>query len=303
MHTQCPKCTAQYLVSAAELRQAHGQVKCGDCNTIFNALDFLAELKHSASYDSKTESLDDTNVEDTDYFAETNDSSESMQTTEHSQSTTNNNNEESTAGPAANDSKTTPAIHAAPSSQHYYPIEHVPDQPQNRTWLWAIAAAFLVSILVSQFVTWKWHSAEPYVIKVAAWVGWEIEPSLNNASDHSLLPDNIPSQELTNTNVKIYSQEIRRERNGQAILELSGSIVNYSDEPQTFPNLYVRMLNANGQPIAARVFNPTEYNISKFKTNEQLPQGIAAALKLEISQTTDNQGQPVSLDVRLLPTS
>lgn len=43
MYTQCPDCRAVYQVSTEHLRQANGQVKCGQCDLQFNALLHLSD--------------------------------------------------------------------------------------------------------------------------------------------------------------------------------------------------------------------------------------------------------------------
>ncbi len=41
METQCPNCSARYRVTDNQLQAALGQVKCGECSTVFNALQKL----------------------------------------------------------------------------------------------------------------------------------------------------------------------------------------------------------------------------------------------------------------------
>ena len=43
MFTQCPKCETVFRLSAEVLRSAGGQVRCGRCGDVFNALARLAE--------------------------------------------------------------------------------------------------------------------------------------------------------------------------------------------------------------------------------------------------------------------
>ncbi len=43
MYTQCPECETTFRLGAEDLRRANGKVRCGDCNTVFNALEYLAE--------------------------------------------------------------------------------------------------------------------------------------------------------------------------------------------------------------------------------------------------------------------
>ncbi|HHI91915.1 MAG TPA: DUF3426 domain-containing protein [Gammaproteobacteria bacterium] len=43
MFTQCPRCDAIFQLSASQLRAANGDVRCGQCLSVFNALDHLSE--------------------------------------------------------------------------------------------------------------------------------------------------------------------------------------------------------------------------------------------------------------------
>ena len=43
MYTQCPKCDAAFRITVDVLQQARGQVRCGNCDAAFNALDHLTE--------------------------------------------------------------------------------------------------------------------------------------------------------------------------------------------------------------------------------------------------------------------
>ncbi len=43
MFTQCPRCDAIFQLSASQLRAASGDVRCGQCLSVFNALDHLSE--------------------------------------------------------------------------------------------------------------------------------------------------------------------------------------------------------------------------------------------------------------------
>lgn len=43
MYTQCPHCDTLFRISIPQLKAAHGKVRCGHCNSIFNALLNLSE--------------------------------------------------------------------------------------------------------------------------------------------------------------------------------------------------------------------------------------------------------------------
>jgi len=43
MFTQCPRCDAIFQLSASQLSAASGDVRCGQCLSVFNALNHLSE--------------------------------------------------------------------------------------------------------------------------------------------------------------------------------------------------------------------------------------------------------------------
>ena len=49
MFTQCPNCETTFQVSAKQLKAANGDVRCGECLTVFSALDHLSESIEAGS--------------------------------------------------------------------------------------------------------------------------------------------------------------------------------------------------------------------------------------------------------------
>lgn len=49
MFTQCPNCETTFQVTAKQLKAANGDVRCGECLTVFSALDNLSELIEQGS--------------------------------------------------------------------------------------------------------------------------------------------------------------------------------------------------------------------------------------------------------------
>lgn len=48
MYTRCPECATIFRVTAEQLRMAHGEVRCGNCSTSFNALLSLMDERPAA---------------------------------------------------------------------------------------------------------------------------------------------------------------------------------------------------------------------------------------------------------------
>ena len=49
MFTQCPECQTTFRVSAAMLKAAQGRVRCGRCESVFDALTFLMEQRQASA--------------------------------------------------------------------------------------------------------------------------------------------------------------------------------------------------------------------------------------------------------------
>jgi predicted Zn finger-like uncharacterized protein len=49
MFTECPQCETTFRVTSADLRRAGGKVRCGECNSVFSALDSLADAESGHS--------------------------------------------------------------------------------------------------------------------------------------------------------------------------------------------------------------------------------------------------------------
>jgi predicted Zn finger-like uncharacterized protein len=60
MFTQCPNCKTIFQVTADQLKAANGDVRCGQCLAVFNALDNLSEIEpaneHTSTPDTESES-------------------------------------------------------------------------------------------------------------------------------------------------------------------------------------------------------------------------------------------------------
>lgn len=69
MYTQCPECQTAFRVTAKVLQQAGGKVRCGGCEHVFSALDFLSEEMPSSGEQAQTAATNEAG--DTDPRAET----------------------------------------------------------------------------------------------------------------------------------------------------------------------------------------------------------------------------------------
>lgn len=64
MYTQCPHCDAIFQVTTAQLKAANGEVRCGQCLTVFNALNHLSDEIPASINELELNALDDTESND-----------------------------------------------------------------------------------------------------------------------------------------------------------------------------------------------------------------------------------------------
>jgi len=60
MYTQCPECETTFKLGADDLRRAKGKVRCGECDVVFNALEYLAEQASEAASETSGNWTDST---------------------------------------------------------------------------------------------------------------------------------------------------------------------------------------------------------------------------------------------------
>lgn len=53
MYTQCPECKTQHTIDTEQLRSTRGMLKCRECATMFDALEFISEQPLSESQEPK----------------------------------------------------------------------------------------------------------------------------------------------------------------------------------------------------------------------------------------------------------
>ena len=64
MYTQCPHCDAIFQVTTAQLKAANGEVRCGQCLSVFNALNHLSDEIPASTDEQATNPVSDTGSDD-----------------------------------------------------------------------------------------------------------------------------------------------------------------------------------------------------------------------------------------------
>ncbi|MDP6695412.1 MAG: DUF3426 domain-containing protein [Gammaproteobacteria bacterium] len=71
MYTCCPECETTFRLSADDLRLARGQVRCGECDHVFNALEYLSEENTEVEVAEAEAAVSDVSNDDTVFSLDT----------------------------------------------------------------------------------------------------------------------------------------------------------------------------------------------------------------------------------------
>jgi predicted Zn finger-like uncharacterized protein len=248
MLSRCPNCNTTFRVTSEQLKARLGQVRCGACQQIFNALDALVdalpdtkppappwrdaaaaplEPQDSAASERSFHSLLSREVASdlpqvriaTDADADVDDlASDDIESTEIS-----------------NDEQ-----HDAVSSQ---------SQPKLRRWPWAIAASLAAILFIAQI-------AIHYRVEIAV-LAPEARPTLETLCDLAACSVDLPSK------VELLSIEASDLHPVDPLtptqLELTATLRNRAPFTQTWPHLELTLTDTADSAVARRVITPQEY--------------------------------------------
>jgi predicted Zn finger-like uncharacterized protein len=262
--TQCPSCRTRFRVHAAQLAVRAGQVRCGKCSRIFDALDYLIEeagLSHesvevrepatipavaaaaaaqpapavSASLvDSSTEMREPT-IEAIPAFAPQATHTASGASEVAIPAPEQPADAETVAGPQAN-------------TFDFGPIAAADPAKRPRRWPWFLGALLLLLVLLAQ-AAYQYRSAiivlfpevKPYATELCERLGCELP-----------LPRRI---EL----MSIEASDLQADTTNPNVMVLTATLKNRAIFDQQLPMLELTLTNAQEHPVVRRVLTPQDY--------------------------------------------
>lgn len=249
--TLCPGCGTTFRVNAAQLQAHGGDVRCGQCQRVFNGFATLITVNESAiEYPSRLQP---------------------QQSTVESESST----EIRAVTPYLNNVMDQPVIadwdeDGTESSDRLFD-----DEPHRQSSaLWGLANALLLLLLAGQIV----HHYRTELAIAAP----EVRPYLERYCE--LMGCTVPyPQDIRQ--IGIESSDLQKNPARQPeVTTMRATIHNHAPFPQAFPALQLLLLGAQEQVIASRVFTAEEYLQEDGKTL----QFIAAQHEIEIRVDFDS---------------
>ena len=249
--TSCPACTASFYVTPEQLSAHRGEVRCGKCSHVFNALDRLSESP-------KTPAAPETSAEpdDTASSAEVIPETPAEQHEEAAEII-----EPVTSTPAAADTVASFNIadfSAKPSSAADSPKIvadaasktklNRPNKRKFSAWLPALLA-LVFALLATAQVT--------YYMRTQITAQWPaLKPHFDNACKFLDCTVELPRQiEL----LAIDDSDLQEDAERQGLIRLTSTIINNAAFAQAYPLLELTLTDTYDKPVLRHAFTPREY--------------------------------------------
>ena len=245
MYTQCSHCKAVFRVTMKELTAAQGLLRCGECDTIFDAMKALS-----------------TTLPEERTFAD----SQMAESANGSRSK-----------PADTRIRVLPANQSTKSrtknrvSGNYAAASDNKPKASNRSrkLLWLSLAALAVLLLLQLLYTSRaWFMEQPLTTnisqRICSFIGCEIQT-----------PRDVDK-------IRVVSKSVYSHPNAPQHLIISSSIRNDAAFAQPYPMLEISFFNSDAEVVALRRFQATEY-IGKQKANALMPSGTPEEFSVHIT--------------------
>ena len=255
--TACPACSTHFFVNTAQLNAHHGDVRCGKCSHVFNAMDRLGEV-------------DATTI------------SEVAQPTPQPAPLT-------AAAPDVAPAKLTPSPVAKPAETPgiFGEVKSKKRIAGRRkiTWPYYVFALLLLMSGIVQVLYFmrtplstQWPELKPFLVSTCSFVGCKVD-----------LPRNIDQ-------LVIDDSDLQEDAEHEDVIRLSTLLINNAPYAQAYPLLELTLTDRNDRPVLRRAFTAAEYLNKGRDVNAGIAPGEELQIKLALtSSDVDVSGYRVYL--------
>ncbi len=261
MQTQCPQCETQFRLTEEQLAAADGLVRCGVCNTVFNALETLPD-KSSINPAQLADNTGDGNENET---------GKPLAHTDF------NVEEDADILQAEADfdlfqsEKDDNAVADSVIPDELRHAKHGGSSPSVlATLLWSLAILFLGLTLVLEYA-WFNRDKLAQLPQAKPWI-----ERLCQLTDCKLATLSDPTQ------IELLSRNVYSHPNRKQALMVSLTLVNHAGFAQPYPDMQIDFSDIRGAIVAARRFHADEYRPREQAATELLPPEQPVSFTLEI---------------------
>ena len=244
MITHCPSCHTHFRVHAEQLAARAGQVRCGKCNRVFDALEHLIEEIAPASAPSVPREraiMSDATAGAESVPAEARDVGAEVQKPAIAASP--DQAVETMLAGAGMSAAATPA-----DAFDFGPVAAADPATRARRWPWLLGALLLLLVLLAQ-AAYLYRSAlivlfpetKPYAVALCATLGCDLP-----------LPRRIDL-------MSIEASDLQADTTNPNVMVLSATLKNRAIFDQQLPLLELTLTDAQDQPVVRRVLAPPDY--------------------------------------------
>ncbi len=272
--TSCPACAASFYVTPEQLTAYHGEVRCGKCSHVFNALDRLSEPPQDYSMPETNtgpdiEAISEAPAEQYEETAEIVEPAPSTPVADSSMATFNI-ADFSTKPYGATDS---PKIVADVASKTRL---YRPNKRKLSVWLlsllaliFALLAAAQVTYYMRTKIATQWPALKPHLVKACKFLDCAVE-----------LPKQIDL-------LAIDDSDLQEDATHQGLIHLSSTIINNAPFTQAYPLLELTLTDTYDKPVLRHAFTPSEY----LPKGTDISKGLAAGeeIHIKLALTASNE--------------
>lgn len=266
MLTRCPACATAFRVTLEQIKARQGQVRCGRCQNVFNAIEHLTD---TATVPETTAVAAEPIVESP--------ATEELPVVESPQpavpdipasTETDEPEAETTVAEEVADLHVEAAIPPSPLSMDYAPESE--DATNVRRWPWAVGIALAALALTIQILI-------AYRVELASRHPG-MRPVLEALCDQLQCTIGLPMEA---DQLGIEASDLHPgAQKGQ--LELNATLRNHAAYAQSWPHLELTLTDTNDKPLARKVIEPALYLPAKQGQNSGFPPNSDAAVKVGI---------------------
>lgn len=246
--TSCPACSTSFYISREQLSAHQGDVCCGKCKHVFNALERLGEVPKPADPATSPDQLIEISL------------------------------------PAAEiipaDSRISPSNAAmlAKEAESFF-NQSAPEAKNQNTrarklslWLMSFMALFLLLLAAGQSLYYlrtpiasQWPVAKPYLIKACTILQCTVD-----------LPKDIAQ-------LVIDDSELQEDTEHQGLIHLSSTLINHAPFALEYPLFELSLTDADDKPILRRIFTASEYLPAGSDASAGIPAGEEVHIRLNFT--------------------
>ena len=260
MFTFCPGCLSVFNITVAHLNKAGGQVRCRECQLVYNAVDYLFEDLSAvqAALNKDTSGSDDAGTE----VIQTNHETESAL---HAGTEVDNADMDDWSNP----------VEAIPLIQ---PVTSGGWQNRVISWKDVVSGAGIGLLLMLLGVQWVFFNRA----ELAGDPGWR--PTLERFC--TLVHCDLPLR-VDLSKIEIINRDVRQHPTAEQALLINAAFRNNAGFTQPFPVFEISFTDPSGSPIAMRRFSPAEYLAEDADSGSGIASDVPVHVVLEVLDPGD----------------